>query len=234
MRLREVIKDLPKPMAPVAGRPFLEYLILQLAKFGINDIVLSVGYKKELIKSYFRSGESLGVNISYSEEDEPLGTGGAIKKAAQLIDDESMIAMNGDSFLDLNFDDFISFYKNTGVRAALALAYVEDTARYGRVETGENSVIKSFSEKGQSGSGLINSGVYLFSRDVINGIAKGNVSVESDVFPGLVNQGLCGMSVKGFFIDMGLPEDYLKVSQHAEILNYAAGIHHNEAHKLEY
>ncbi len=207
-RLQEVVSDVPKPMAPVAGRPFLEYLVLQLCRWGITDIVLSVGYKGDRIKSYFGTGEGRGINIRYSEEECPLGTGGAIKRAASAIEDDAFIAMNGDSFLDLNFDDFITFYNRTGAQTALALAYVGDTSRYGRVVTGENSRVIQFTEKGLSGPGLINGGIYLFSREVIDGIPEGNVSVEQDVFPGLIKRGIYGMRMEGYFVDMGIPDRY--------------------------
>src|SRR3989304_3798957 len=101
-RLREIIKDVPKPMAPVGGRPFLEYLILQLARWDFRKIILSIGYRGSIIKSYFGNGEQCGVNIKYSEEYEPLGFGGALRKAAQMIEDEQFIAMNGDSFFDID------------------------------------------------------------------------------------------------------------------------------------
>ena len=217
-RLREVIKDVPKPMAPVAGRPFLEYLVLQLSRWGIRDIILSVGYREEIIKSHFGDGTGLGVGITYSDEDEPLGTGGAIRKAAQLINDNEFIAMNGDSFLDLNYDDFRSFHKEKRAELTLALAAVPDTSRFGRVDRDKEGAVVGFSEKGQGGPGLINGGVYMLKQDAVAHIPEGNISVEHEVFPGLVNHGLYGMEVKGSFIDMGLPQDYLKLAENPGLI----------------
>lgn len=222
-RLREIIKDVPKPMAPVAGRPFLEFLILQLLKYSIKDIVLSVGYKAESIRSYFNNGKKWGANIIYSQEDEPLGTGGAIRKASELIDDESFIAMNGDSFLDMDLDHFISCHSENEATATIGLAYVDDTGRYGQVETGEKGEITGFTEKGIKGPGYINGGVYLFSDKVMHNIPDGNVSLEEDVFPVLLGRGLYGMKVKGFFKDIGIPEDYTSLCNDKDILTRITG-----------
>jgi len=218
LRLRKVIRDLPKPMSPVSGKPFLEYLIMQLAGWGITELILSIGYKGDQIQSYFGNGSRWGVKIFYSIEDKLLGTGGAIKKAAGLIKDKSFIAMNGDSFLDLNFEEFISFSKCKGALAALALTSVKDTTRYGRIEIDEDNVITGFSEKGKKGQGFINGGIYYFSHEIIKEFPDGRASLENDVFPRLIKKGLYGMRAEGFFIDIGLPQDYLYLCKHPEKL----------------
>lgn len=210
-RLREVIKDTPKPLSQVGGRPFLEYLILQLVKRDIKKIILSVGYKREMIKSYFGIGDQWDVQITYSEEDIPLGTGGALKKAAQLIDDKQFVVMNGDSFLDIDFAKFINFHKSKQAMATLALAYVEDVGRYGKVEIDGNRDVQRFIEKGASGEGFINGGIYIFNRNVIDIIPDGNVSIEKDILPLFIGRGLYAMPVNGFFVDIGIPESYLKI-----------------------
>lgn len=210
-RLKEIIKDVPKPLSQVGGRPFLEYLILQLVKWDIKEIILSVGYKREMIKSYFGIGDQWDVQITYSEEDIPLGTGGALKKAAQLIDDEQFVVMNGDSFLDIDFTKFINFHKSKQAMATLALAYVEDVSRYGKVEIGGNRDVQRFIEKGASGKGFINGGIYIFNRNVIDIIPNGNVSIEKDILPLFIGQGLYAMPMNGFFVDIGIPESYLKI-----------------------
>lgn len=222
-RLREIIKDVPKPMAPVGGRPFLEFLILQLFRYNIKDIVLSVGYKAEAIKSYFDNGKKWGVNIIYSEEYEPLGTGGAVRKASELIEDDEFIVMNGDSFLDMDLGRFIACHREKKASATIGLAYVDDTGRYGRVETGKTGKITGFTEKGIKGPGYINGGVYLFSRKVMNNAPDGNVSLEEDVFPVLLGHGLYGMEVKGFFKDIGIPEDYRSLCNDKDIFARLAG-----------
>ncbi|RJO60645.1 hypothetical protein C4544_04865 [candidate division WS5 bacterium] len=224
LRLREAIKDLPKPMAPVSERPFLEYLIMQLAWWGMTEIILSTGYRSDQIQSYFDDGKRWGVNISYSIEAELLGTGGAIKKASELIKEESFIAMNGDSFLELDFEEFISFSKYKGAAAVLALTSVEDTTRYGSIEIDDNNLITKFSEKGKNGKGLINGGVYFFNTEVIKTFPDGKFSVEKDVFPGLIAKRLYGMRSEGFFIDIGLPQDYLDLCNHPDRLLIGAKV----------
>src|SRR4030065_1734955 len=153
-RLRKVISDIPKPMAPVAGKPFLEYLILLLKKYNIRDVVISIGYKGDAIKSYFGNGEKWEMNISYSMEDEPLGTGGALKKAVNIFDDKKFIVMNGDSYLDINLTDLLNFHAEINAGATLSLADCDDTSRYGRVEINKEGRVQRFTGKGVSGYGL--------------------------------------------------------------------------------
>jgi D-glycero-alpha-D-manno-heptose 1-phosphate guanylyltransferase len=223
-RLRRVIRDNPKPMAPIAGRPFLEYLILQLLKWKIDEIVLSVGYKREIIKSYFGKGERWKAKIVYSEEQEPLGTGGAIKETAALLDDEHFIVMNGDSFFDVDFERLLSFHKDKHAIATMGLVHVDDTSRYGRVEMDAAGSVINFIEKISGAEGLINSGIYIVSREVIKCIPPGECSFESDILPGFVKNGLYGLTGKGFFIDIGVPRDYLFLSNNPRKLYEAVNL----------
>lgn len=218
-RLRGVINDKPKPMVPVAGRPFLEYLILQLRRQDFTDIVLCIGYLGKQVREYFGDGSSWGVKISYSEENEPLGTGGAVKLAKRLIRGEQFLAMNGDSFLDIEFKQLIDYHLKKRALATIALAEVEDATRYGTVEINDQGEIQSFVEKGQSSkSKLINGGIYVFSRKVFDYIPEGKVSLEKEVFPNLIGKGFYGLPVKGFFIDIGMPEDYKRLQANPECL----------------
>jgi D-glycero-alpha-D-manno-heptose 1-phosphate guanylyltransferase len=208
IRLKEVIKDIPKPMAPIYGKPFLELLISQLKKWGIKDIILSIGYKKEVIRTYFMDGKKWGVNIEYSEEDQPLGTGGAIKNAANWLDEDNFVVMNGDSILNIDFSKLISFHKNYAALATIGLAYVENTFRYGRIKTKETNEIFDFSEKGIQGKGFINGGVYVFNKEILKIIPEGKSSLEKDILSKIILQGIYGFKTNGFFIDIGIPEDY--------------------------
>ena len=211
-RLRSVINDIPKPMAPIKDKPFLEYLILQLKKQKIKDIIISTGYRGHIIKSYFQDGGNWGINIEYSEEDKPLGTGGALRKAGELIDDEQFIVMNGDSFFDIEFKQLISFHEDKQAVATIGLAYVETIERYGQVESGNDGEVTKFNEKGNSGSpGYINGGIYILNSEIINKIPLGQVSLETEVFPNLTNDGLFGVKFKRFFIDIGKPEEYQRI-----------------------
>ncbi|MDP2943873.1 MAG: nucleotidyltransferase family protein [Candidatus Omnitrophota bacterium] len=213
LRLRSILKDVPKPMAPIAGKPFLEYLILQLVKWNVKDIVLSVGYKKEVIKAYFGGGRRWNVKIIYSEEDNPLGTGGALKKSVKLIENKEFLVMNGDSFLDLDFNQIIDFHKKKKALASVGLACVNDISRFGKVEINSRNEVVRFIEKGSGGKGTINGGVYVFDREIINYISPGKVSLEKEVLPRLIKWGLYGIVTQGFFIDIGIPRDFLNLSE---------------------
>lgn len=223
-RLKELVNDVPKPMAAVAGKPFLEYLILQLHGAGIDEIILSIGYMKDAIRSYFHNGGNCGARISYCEEDEPLGTGGAFKKAMMPINDETVLVMNGDSFLDADLNKLASYHKGKHALATIGLASVEDMGRYGMVELNDNGEVISFMEKTPCRRGLINGGIYILNREVVDYIPDGYVSLEKDVLPFLVNRGLYGVEVKGFFVDMGVPADYLDLNKNPQRLLSALGL----------
>lgn len=224
LRLCETVKDVPKPLAQVAGRPFLEYLIFQLVKWKIKELVLSIGYKGDSVKLHFGDGARWGVQMIYSEEDEPLGTGGALREAIKSMDDEQFVVMNGDSFLDLNFDELILYHNNQQAIATIGLAYVNDISRYGKVEINDKGEITNFVEKNDSGEGIINGGIYLLNREMIRSIPPGKVSLEKDVLPSFVNRRLYGMISKGFFIDIGLPQDYLSICKDPRKLFFAIGL----------
>lgn len=219
-RLRDVVKDLPKPMAPVGGKPFLEYLLLQLKRWGTTDIVLSVGYKKNVIKSYFGDGGSWGIHISYSEENEPLGTGGALKQALSKNDDFHFIVMNGDSFFNLSFADLIRYHAGKPGLVTMGLAIVKDRSRYGGVEINDDDgSFNSFQQDGLETAGLINSGVYIVNRNILKYIPDGRVSFEGHVLPLLKNDHLLyGKAFDAFFLDIGIPKDYLWINEHPEYL----------------
>ena len=218
-RLRPVINDIPKPMAPIKGKPFLEYIILQLKSQNLKDIIISTGYKGSIIKNYFQDGGNWDLNIEYSEEDKPLGTGGALRKAGELIDDEQFIVMNGDSFFDIEFKQLISFHEEKQAVATISLAYAETIERYGHVEIGNDGEITKFVEKGNSVSaGHVNGGIYILNSELINKIPLGQVSLETEVLPNLINRGLFGMKFKSFFIDIGKPEEYQRICKEPVLL----------------
>ena len=219
-RLRGVIEDIPKPMAPVGGKPFLEYLLLQLKKWRSAEVILSVGYKKDIIKSYFGNGSRFGINISYSEEDRPLGTGGALKKAISMTDDHRFIVMNGDSVFDINFSDFVGYHISKPGIASMSLAIVKDRRRYGSVDINDRGVITGFQKEGLDAPGLINGGIYLIDRDIVSYIPDGQISLEGRILPLIQRDNLLyGKIFEAFFLDMGTPEDYLWIGRHPEYLN---------------
>ena len=212
-RLRDAVPDLPKPMAPVAGRPFLACVLDALVRDGYTEIVLSVGYRWEAIAEYFGQ-RYRDAALSYSVESEPLGTGGAVAHAfaeAGLAPRESALVLNGDTFLDIDFATLRSWHARAPDTAGMVLRRVADTARYGSVEVSDG-IVTGFAEKGRSGPGLINAGVYQLPADIFSrfGLA-GRFSLEAD----LLQRHCAALRVRAwptdaYFIDIGVPEDYAR------------------------
>jgi D-glycero-alpha-D-manno-heptose 1-phosphate guanylyltransferase len=208
-RLKLVVNDVPKPMAPVGGKPFLEYQVQQLIRWNIRDIILCVGYKGDVIKSHFGDGGRWGVRISYEEEDVPLGTGGAIREAARLVTGESFLVLNGDSYCDLDFDRFREFHAQKGAVLSLALVKLADSGRYGRVDIDGQCRIVCFREKQGNAPGFVNSGIYLLNATALGLLpGSGPASFEQDVLLKCREIVMYGLQQERFFIDIGVPEDY--------------------------
>lgn len=207
-RLKSMVPDLPKPMAPVAGRPFLEYILDRLSGCDLERIILSVGYRHESIRSHF-GDDYRGHQIEYVIEDTPLGTGGAIRKAIDLKGAGDYLILNGDTYLDLDFSDLIDWYASNGFRLAMVLKQVDDVARYGAV-TVENEIVTGFSEKHISGPGLINAGVYLMRSSVMQPYrAASTFSFETEFLQANIGKLRPHAYVTDcFFIDIGVPADY--------------------------
>lgn len=224
LRLRKVIKDLPKSMAPISGRPFLEYLILQLKKWEIEEVILSIGYKGEVIKSFFGNGKKWGVEIIYCEEKQPLGTAGALRQAVNLTSDREFFSLNGDSFVDLDYNQIVAYHRQKGAVATIGLVGVNEVSRYGKVEINKDGKILRFREKSAARAGFINAGVYFFAREVIKDIPERKVSIEKEIFPRLVGRGLYGFVTKGFFVDIGVPKDYLSLCNNPKPFMWAVRV----------
>jgi len=200
-------------MAPIAGRPFLEYLLLQLKKYEIIEVLLCIAHRGDLIQTYFGRGEHWGLHLHYSCEQELRGTAGALKLAQKLIQGENFLVMNGDSFFDIDLNVLIDFHKTKRATVTIALAKVEDPNRYGTVEIDNDAKIINFIEKGGSKkSRLINGGIYLFRHNVLDLIPNGQtVSLEHEIFPKLIGKGFYGLPFEGYFVDIGIPEDYRRL-----------------------
>lgn len=214
-RLRTIVNDRPKPMAIIHGKPFLEYQIEFLKKNGVNDIVLSTGYMGEKIEEYFHSGEKLGISIKYKKEKELLGTGGAIKNAKDLLN-EQFFVLNGDSIFLIDINDMIKFHKENRSDATLALVKVKDKSRYGNVQVDSKFQITGFIEKGNSGGDLVSGGVYYLEKSCFqwNNLPD-KFSIENDFFPKLVvEKRVFGFVSNSFFIDIGTVEDHDKFGKH--------------------
>lgn len=206
-RLRSVVPDLPKPMAPVAGRPFLEIVLGQLARRGFTRVVLSVGYKSELIRAHF-GDRFQGLELDYAVEDSPLGTGGAIRLALEHCREDHVFVFNGDTYLDLEVDAVESLWQ-AHHEAIVVGREVEDVSRYGSLRL-EDGRIRVFGEKAGSGRGLINAGCYVLRRDQLDAFQPGQVfSLEVDYLTGLARDaGIRCFVTRGHFIDIGVPEDF--------------------------
>ena len=209
-RLKPVVSKVPKPMAKVGGKPFLEWQIDQLKKFGIRDIVISIGYMGEHIKRYFGNGKKFEVMVTYVEEEEPLGTGGALKNTSRfLAGEKKFLLMNGDTYLDLNFADFLKFHDEKDALVTMALARREKSFKSGCVRVDKDGRITEFVEK-EEGSGLINAGHLLFETQALKLLPqREKFSLECDFYPELVGRGvLFGYLTSCYFRDLGNPEDY--------------------------
>lgn len=208
-RLRQVVPDLPKPMAPVAGRPFLEIVLTALAEKGFRRVVLSLGYMADKVVSHFGDAFA-GMDLVYEIEQSPLGTGGALRAALPHCTADHVFVFNGDTFLDLETVALEAQWTN--FRNPIIVAReVPDTARYGRLEVIEGRVC-GFLEKGRTGAGLINAGCYVLPSDLLDGFARGTTfSLEADFLAEAVKRQRIDVFItEGMFIDIGVPEDYAR------------------------
>lgn len=204
-RLKAVIKEIPKPMAPIGKKPFLEYILKYLKYQGICSVVLSVSYRYEVIQEYFQDN-FLGLEILYSIEKEPLGTGGAIKQALELANRNSLFVLNGDTYFDIDLKD-MNLEKNS--RICLALKKMKNFERYGCVEINPKGRIEAFKEKEFRQEGLINGGVYLMDKGLFDGFSLENkFSFESFLQNSFKDLRASAKVFENFFIDIGIPEDY--------------------------
>lgn len=212
-RLQSVIKDVPKPMAPIANRPFLEWLLEYLVPFKPAQFILSTGYMHEVIEDHF--GKSYqGIPIIYSVETEPLGTGGAIKKAMSLVKTEHALVLNGDTFLRIDHSAFYTFHTRLGALFSMALKLMESPTRYGTVSC-EDSTILHFNEKDENcKNGLINTGVYLLNaRVALHFPDAEKFSFEKDFLEHKTGSiKMLGFKTDTYFIDIGIPEDFQKAN----------------------
>lgn len=212
-RLQSAYADGPKVMAPVAGRPFLSYLLGAVAAAGLRNVILCVGHRFELIQAWLGDGAERGISVEYSIETKPLGTGGALRLAhPKLARAQRFFVLNGDSFLQIDFRKMFENHIRGVVDATMALARVDDSSRYGTVSVDDSGMVTEFSEKsGEHVPGTINAGIYLMESSVLELIpADRFVSLEREVLPRLLNAGLRGFSVDGYFIDIGVPDDYVR------------------------
>lgn len=222
-RLQTVVKDVPKPMAPVDGRPFLDYVLMYLKHYGIQHVVLSTGYLAHKISGYYKDSYE-GMEISYAVEETPLGTGGGIRLAMEQCDTKDILVLNGDSFFDVNLDTYFAQYRGFGSDGALALRKVGNASRYGTIIQGNEQRIAAFKEKDSVDKpGLINGGVYLLNKELfmLSTPEAKAFSIEKDFFETRLSAiTLCGFEHDGYFIDIGIPGDYQQAQEDFKRFRY--------------
>ena len=236
-RLRSVVSDRPKPMADICGKPFLQYLLEMLRDKGITEVIFALGYMGEMIEEYFQDGSAFGLKIAYSYEEEPLGTGGAIRNALPKILEEEVLVLNADTYFPMDYQGLLRFHQENDGDFSLATRAIEDISRYGAVRRDPAGRILAWNEKlGDGGqqpgegskqpiegnaqqaasaspkslSGEINGGIYVMKKSLIAEIPEGKQSLEQDCIPKWLSEGkrIFGLPFHGYFMDIGIPEDY--------------------------
>jgi NDP-sugar pyrophosphorylase family protein len=211
LRLRSITGDVPKAMASIAGRPFLELLLRQLRRHGFQRVILAVGHREDVIRSHF--GESaFGLQLAYSAESLPLGTGGALRKAVDVVKSDSLLIMNGDSYTDADLPKFVAAYRESKADASVLLIPADERDDCGTVLVSEGGRLVRFEEKQDSfHAPYFNAGVYMMSRQLLYEIPPGlEISVERELLPRWLKQGkdITGFVCLGRCIDIGTPERY--------------------------
>ncbi len=212
-RLSSVVSDLPKPMAPIGGRPFLAILLDELIAAGFTATTLAVGHRHEAIRDYF-GNDYRSLRLGYSVETAPLGTGGAIRLALEKIAVPQVFVINGDTYLGLDYKAMLAAHLKKNSTLTMAVRKVPDVSRYGALDVDQNH-IRGFFEKGHSGPGVINGGVYLLSRDLFEGYTLPHVfSFETDLLMPYVKEiSPLAFTAVSTFIDIGVPEDYARAQK---------------------
>lgn len=221
-RLKSVVNEVPKSMAMINGKPFLEYQLNYLEYWGINHVILSVGYKAELIRNYFKD-KYKSISIEYVEEKEPLGTGGAIKLAIEKVNDLTVFVLNGDTLFDVSLKQLFDFWRIKYASVCIALRFVAESGRYGSIEIDSNARIKGFVEKDDKrGKELINGGIYCINTQYFkNKELPEKFSIEKDFFEKYYELDLMyGFKSHSFFMDIGTPKDYKKAQNKFKSLPY--------------
>lgn len=212
-RLRPLTYTVPKALVPLCGKPLISHIVDALPPW-IDTVLIAVNYMKDALESYFESLK-LPREVILVEELDPLGTGGALKNVGGHLDD-TFVAFNGDIVSSIDLDAMMRFHRSSGGIGTVALWEVEDPSAFGVVAMGENSRISTFQEKpprGRALSNLVNAGVYVFEPDILDQIGSGNVSLERQIFPKVLDRGLFGYRFEGFWVDCGTRENFLRAQR---------------------
>jgi mannose-1-phosphate guanylyltransferase len=214
-RLRPLTSTIPKPVVPLVDRPFIAFMLDWLRGHGVDDVIISCGHLADGVRAVLGDGSAFGVRLRFVEEPRPLGTGGALKHAEDLLD-ERFLMLNGDVLTDIDVSAQIARHADTGARATLGLYPVEDPSGYGLVRLDGDGRVTEFVEKpapDQIDTRNISAGVYVLERSVLELLEPGRpASIEREVFPQLVGQGLHGHVASGYWMDIGTPERYLQAT----------------------
>jgi mannose-1-phosphate guanylyltransferase len=212
-RLRPLTSTLPKPVVPLVDRPFIAFMLEWLREHGIEDVIMSCGFLARSVRDVLGDGTRFGIRLRYVEEPDPRGTAGALKYAESMLD-ERFLMLNGDVLTDIDLTAQIDQHQRTGARATLALVPVEDPTAYGLVHLAEDQSVSDFVEKPSSDqidTNLISAGAYVLEREVLELVpTERNVSIEREVWPLLIGNGLYGYPSQSYWLDIGTPERYLK------------------------
>ena len=212
-RLRPLTSAIPKPVVTLVDRPFIAFMLEWLRAHGVDDVIMSCGFLADGVRAVLGDGNAHGVRLRYVEEPQPLGTGGALKYAEDLLD-ERFLMLNGDVLTDLDVTAQLALHERRGARGTLALTPVEDPRAYGLVRTKDDGEVTGFVEKpspDQIDTRNISAGIYVLERSVLELLEPGRrASIEREVFPRLVGDGLYGYVGEGYWLDIGTPERYLQ------------------------
>lgn len=209
-RLSHIVSDVPKPMAPLNGRPFLEYILDYLVKNKVKHTVIAIGYKGEIIKEHF-GNLYRNLEITYSSEDTPLGTGGAIKQALKYCKESDVFIINGDTYFDVDLSSMKEFHESKNSNLTIAVKLMNNFDRYGSVIINNDKVLK-FEEKKKTIKGKINGGIYLLKQRIFDSILEDSFSFEQKVL-GDAYYDIFAHDSEGYFIDIGIPKDYEKAKR---------------------
>lgn len=232
-RLQPLTNDRPKSVLPVLNRPFMEYTFAYLRQYGIKDIILTLNYLPEVIRSYFGDGSRYGVRLTYCYEEEPMGTAGAIKNAESYLDG-TFVALNGDVFTDLDLNDMLELHRGSHAKTTISLQQVEDPSAFGVVETDNNRRVLRFIEKPpreEATTNWINAGIYILEPEVLKYVPENtHYMVERGLFPALLdmNEPVYGYHFRGYWLDMGTPVTYFNLNRDL-ITGRAKGALHSDA-----
>lgn len=228
-RLYPLTYGIPKPMVPVLNQPFLEHTIAYLRKYGVENIILASSHLPEVIQDYFGDGSKLGARLTYTVENNPLGTAGAVKNAEQYLD-STFVVLNGDIFTDLNIGDMLAFHQRKGAKATIALTQVDNPKAFGLVETASDRRVTGFVEKpnpDQVTTNWINAGIYILEPEVLGYVpVNSHYMFEKGLFPLLLklDEPVYGYPFSSYWLDMGTPEKYLCLNRDLLLLKVKSAL----------